>query len=231
MNISLQPPRFTAIIGIALLFQAEAWAAGNGGSITIASRESLTVAQLLESGQPLPPQTHALSLTVAYFPAAGWQRETVIAAARKGSAILAQCGVRLTALELVALDGTRFFQTFQTTRARELAHRLPLRRPTIYFVADTLQRPAFDAEAIGHGNSRTRPELAHTVWITRGARDLDLVVAHEVTHVLMDSGEHSEVPGNLMRDETRPENVNLDESQCARLRRSGAAYGLLFPQS
>lgn len=100
-------------------------------------------------------------------------------------------------------------------------------RPTVYFVADTLQRPAFEAEAIGRSNSRTRPEIADTVWITRAARDPGIVLAHELAHVLMDSGEHVEEHGNLMNAETAAHNTRLRAEQCARLRDTATANGLL----
>ena len=89
---------------------------------------------------------------------------------------------------------------------------------------------AFDAEAIGRGNSQTRPELRDTVWITRGTRDLGIAMTHEIVHVLMDSGEHSEEPDNLMRDETAPGNSRLTPAQCARLLEAGTANGLLGPR-
>jgi hypothetical protein len=53
------------------------------------------------------------------------------------------------------------------------------------------------------------------------------VLAHELAHVLMDSGAHSEEPGNLMRDETMPGNTRLSSAQCAKLRETGTASGLL----
>ena len=68
--------------------------------------------------------------------------------------------------------------------ARELARTLRHQAPAVYFVDDTRQDPAFDAEAIGRGNSR-------------------------------------------MRDETALENTRLSEAQCARLRETGPATGLL----
>jgi hypothetical protein len=190
----------------------------------------LTGPQLIESSQALPGGTYDLTLTIAYFPEAGWRQDTVVAATRRGAAILAPCAIRLAALEIVALEGDRYFQDFRTPAARELAQRIPLSRPTVYFVADTLQRPAFDAEAIGRSNSRTLPEIADTVWITRGARDLELVLAHELVHVLMDSGEHSTLPGNLMREDTAPHNSSLTATQCERLRQSAIAHGLLVPR-
>ncbi len=112
----------------------------------------------------------------------------------------------------------------------ELARRTRLARPAVFFVADTRNEPAFDAEAIGRGNSRSRPEMTDTVWITAGTRDLAIVFAHELVHVIADSGEHSDLPGNLMREETAPESTALTASQCRRLTETGAANGLLQPK-
>jgi hypothetical protein len=94
-------------------------------------------------------------------------------------------------------------------------------------VVDTRNQPAFDAEAIGRGNSAMRPELADTVWIAYGTRDLSLALAHELVHVLSDSGEHSNEPGNLMRAETSSANARLTGEQCERLRARGQAKALL----
>jgi hypothetical protein len=116
---------------------------------------------------------------------------------------------------------------FSTSAARELARAHPVARPTLYLVRDTKSRPAFDAEAIGRGNSKTRPEVADTVWMTAASRDPGVALAHELAHVLMDSGEHSDEEGNLMRDETSARNKRLTPGQCARLRDTGKANGLL----
>ena len=100
-------------------------------------------------------------------------------------------------------------------------------RPAIYFVEDTLNRPAFDAEAIGRANSGNRPELADTIWVAAGTRDLHVALAHELFHVLEDSGAHSDEPNNLMRPETTPENTRLTDSQCAQMRATAERNGLL----
>ena len=173
--------------------------------------------------------THALHLALAYFPDAGWSPQAVIASARTAAEVFARCDIVVTALELHRMEGGAHYRYYATARSRELARSIPLPRPAVYFVADTLQRPAFDAEAVGRANSRTRPELADTVWITRAARDVGIVLAHELAHVLMDSGEHVDAPGNLMRDETHPHNTRLDARQCARLRDTGTAHRLLAP--
>lgn len=180
----------------------------------------------------LPAQAQeplALRLTLVHFAGGGWQEAEIVAAATQASKILEQCGLVSGGLELKRIDVEPRFRLFHTPTSRELARSLQLRTPAIYFVEGTRQQPAFDAEAIGRGNSRSRPELRDTVWVMRGARDLPLVLAHEIAHVLMDTGEHSEEPGNLMRDETAPQNTRLTDAQCVRLRANGKANGLLSP--
>lgn len=179
----------------------------------------------------MPPRnaTHEIRLTLAYFAESGWQRHTLLAIAGRAAAILAQCGASLTQLEIARISAPLRYQYFATPIARELVRALHLPKPTVYFVTDTRHQPAFDAEAIGRGNSKSRPELADTVWITRAARDPDIVLAHELAHVLMDSGEHIEEQNNLMRTETTVENTLLNPTQCERLRTTGAGNGLLHP--
>ena len=173
------------------------------------------------------PSVRELRLALALLEGTGWTAETVLAAAKESARILGQCGVALKAVELVRVAAPVRYHDFQTVLSRDLAATLQLRNPAVYFVAGTRQRPAFDAEAIGRGNSGTRPELRDTVWVTRGTRDLGIVLAHELAHVLMDSGEHTDEPDNLMRDETASGNTRLSPAQCARLRETGIANGLL----
>jgi Zn-dependent protease with chaperone function len=179
----------------------------------------------------LPLQAQAplvLRLTLVQFAGGSWQEHEIEAAAAQAARILGQCGIVPGATTLVRADVEARFRLFHTPTSRELARHLRPGTPAIYFVDGTRQNPAFDAEAIGRGNSRSRPELRDTVWVVRGARDLDVVLAHELAHVLMDSGEHSQEPGNLMREETTPENTRLSNAQCSRLRETGFANGLLL---
>jgi len=181
----------------------------------------------------LPLQAQAplvLRLTLVHFAGGSWQAHEIEAAAAQASKILGQCGIVPGGSALVRADVEARFRTFHTPTSRELARDLRPGTPAIYFVDGTRQSPAFDAEAIGRGNSRTRPELRDTVWVTRGTRDLGIAVTHELAHVLMDSGEHTDEPGNLMRDETAPGNIRLSAAQCARLRETGTANGLLSPR-
>lgn len=169
-----------------------------------------------------------MRLTLAIKSGTGWRAEEVLEAAKRAAGILAQCAIR-TSIDLYEIDGPKRYRSLFTPVSRELARRLALPKPTVFFVADTLNRPAFDAEAIGRGNSRTRPEMADTVWIASGARDLPVVIAHELAHVLADSGEHSNEAENLMREETTQDGTRLTSAQCNAIVATASANGLLRP--
>jgi hypothetical protein len=171
--------------------------------------------------------THGLTLHAYLFRGSRWTVDEVSHAITTGIALLGQCGIALTAAELHAIDAPRRYHDYQTPLSRELVRAIRVSRPAVFFVEDTKNAPAFDAEAIGSSNARTRPELANTVWIAYGARDLAYVIAHEMVHVLADSGAHSTEPRNLMRDETAPDNDRLSTAQCDLMRSRGAANGLL----
>lgn len=169
--------------------------------------------------------THLLELRAVNLD--DWPDAEINSAMRTAAEILGQCGVHLSRIDLLRVSAPESHRHFETPRSRELAGALELPRPAVFFTAGTRQVPAFDAEAIGRGNSRSRPELRDTVWIARGARDLGLVVAHELAHVLMDSGEHDLSPENLMAPFTSPQNTRLTAAQCARLTTTGQRHGLL----
>lgn len=168
---------------------------------------------------------HTLSLVLANI--GGWNDAEITEAATLAAGILAQCGLHISKAELLRIRVPDSHRDYHTPRSRELAGMLDLAKPTVYFAAGTRQRPAFDAEAIGRGNSGPRPELTDTVWIVRGARDPGIVIAHELAHVLMDSGEHDNTPGNLMAEDTTPDNTQLTAAQCARITATARRNGLL----
>ncbi|NBP94495.1 MAG: hypothetical protein EBU28_03730 [Gammaproteobacteria bacterium] len=85
----------------------------------------------------------------------------------------------------------------------------------------------FDAVTFGTSNSRSRPALRFSVWITEMSRDPHIALAHELVHVLLDDGTHVYTSGNLMRSDTSSENVNLTEGQCALMRQRGRDNRLL----
>jgi hypothetical protein len=176
-----------------------------------------------------PPATQRLRLKMVMMRDAGWSAERILDATKQAARILAQCGIRTTLVELTEFDGPARYRYLDTPVSRELARRVRLAHPAIFFVSDTHNRPPFDAEAIGRGNSRSRREMTDTVWITAGTRDLPNVIAHELSHVLANSGEHPELPHNLMREESAPDSTLLTAAQCRRITENGAANGLLQP--
>ena len=191
--------------------------------ITVVDRASIAADHL---GTPTTA-THRLNLSVVHLEDSGWEPVRFLEILRQAARILSQCDIGVVGAEWVSLSTPPRFLDFSTPVARELAAAVPVRRPAIYLVRNTLNRPAFQAEAIGRGNSRTRPELTDTVWITVGTRDPGIALAHELAHVLMNSGEHSEEPDNLMRGETSGANTKLSVDQCERMRSTATENGLL----
>lgn len=171
--------------------------------------------------------SHGLRLALYLFRGSRWSPQEIAAAVTESGQLLAQCGVALSAADLHVLQAPNRFHLYATSVSRELLRRLPVRKPAIFFVDDTRNDPPFDAEAIGRANSASRPELADTVWVAHGTRDLPRALAHELVHLLSDSGEHSDAPGNLMRPDTSPATVRLAPAQCERMRAYGTANGLL----
>jgi hypothetical protein len=171
--------------------------------------------------------THTLTVHVYNFAGTRWRSDEIAGALPKAAELLSQCSIALDRVDLYGLDAAPRYRYYYTPVSRELARAIDARKPAIFFVEDTRNNPAFDAEAIGLANAKRRPELANTVWIAYGTRDLAHAIAHEIVHVLSDSGAHSSDPGNLMRDETSPSNAALTAEQCRLARTRGEANGLL----
>jgi hypothetical protein len=213
---------FRAVLCAALLWLASPLIADDIREVHV---RTLPAAQL----PAMNSTTHELRIAAYWFKNGKWTDADVVPALMQSAALLGQCGIKLAHANLRVIEAPRRFHFYATAVSRELLRRLQVAKPALFFVDDTLNRPAFDAEAIGRANSTTRPELVNTVWIAHGARDLPQALAHELVHVLSDSGEHSAETGNLMRVETSPANTQLTEAQCTRMRTQGVAHGLLQP--
>jgi hypothetical protein len=188
---------------------------------------SWTVANRDLDASEIRPARYRLHLEMAVVSGTRWAPEVILDAAKRAIDILAQCDIRGGLVRLHEFNGPQRYRYFLTPHSREFARRSGLAKPAIFFVEDTLQRPAFDAEAIGRANARTRPEMTDTVWVTASIRDLPIALAHELVHVLTDSGEHSNAPENLMRDDTAPGNTRLTPEQCSNIVATGQGNGLL----
>jgi hypothetical protein len=192
-------------------------------SITIVETRAIPPLELALA----PGATHELALHAYSFRGTRWKAEEIVSAVVESAKRLTQCGISLAAADVNVIDAPRRFHDYYTPLSRQLLRRISAEKPAIFFVEDTRNHPAFDAEAIGLANAHPRPELVNTVWVGYGARDVAHAVAHELVHVLSNSGDHSNEPGNLMRTETAPENTRLTEAQCQLIRSRGEANGLL----
>lgn len=191
------------------------------------ARHTLHADELYTSDNRASAGAHILTPTLVRFEDSGWTRDTLRRHAGRMAAILAQCDIFIPRMDVRVLEGPVVYRYFHDAIARDLVRQVPLSKPTLYFVRDTLQVDAYDAEAIGKSNSTTRPQLRDTIWITEGTSHPGIALAHELAHVLMDSGRHVEAPNNLMRAETAAANTGLTMEQCETLVVKGRTNGLL----
>jgi hypothetical protein len=86
---------------------------------------------------------------------------------------------------------------------------------------------AYLGEAFGLGNTRMRPWLANSVWLMLDIEDAGIALAHELYHVIANSGAHVEGVANLMQPRTRPESLALTAEQCRLAQVNGIGNQLL----
>ena len=183
----------------------------------------------LYSDGSAPPHAHAVALDIVILSGAGWPIPEIHRAVTRAAEILAQCEVSVDRARLRIVEAPRRFRYLDDAWSARLVRRLDPVRPAVFFVEETLREPAFEAEAFGQANSRHNPGMRDTVWMTRAATDLGVVLAHELFHVLADLGEHDTDPSNLMYERTSGSNVRLHDWQCERLRKVATAFGLAIP--
>ena len=205
-------------------------AASASAKAQVADRGIVTVLSRTQIVLTRPAARFGFQLTAVVLEDSGWTFDQAINGLNAALALLRQCEIGASALTSLTVRTAPPFRDLYTPASRHLAAVLGPRRPAIFFVAQSGNQPAFDAEAFGAGNTYTRPELRNTVWVTRAAADLPQTIAHELFHVLANSGSHSEDPDNLMRADTAPQRTRLEPEQCAALIRSGLESGLLTPQ-
>ena len=177
-----------------------------------------------------PSHTHTIDLDVVILGGAGWRIPEIHRAVGRAAEILGQCEVSFVRTRVRMVEAPRRFRYLDDTWSRQLVKRLAPARPAVFFVEETLRKPAFEAEAFGQGNTRHMRAMRDTVWITRAAKEAaGVVLAHELFHVLADLGRHETDPGNLMHERTDGRNTRLHDWQCERLRKVATAFGLAEP--
>ena len=207
---------------------AASWAGrAQGSDAPLPEIRSWTLAKRDLEPSPTRPLAYGLRLELAMVSGTRWAPGLILDSVKRAAKILAQCGIRIELARLHEFDGPPRYRYLSTPDSREFARRAGLPRPAIFFVDDTRMEPAFEAEAIGRANARSRPEMTDTVWITSGTRDLPVALAHELVHVLANSGDHSSMPDNLMRELTTPFNTRIARDQCSAIVSTAQANGLI----
>ncbi len=92
----------------------------------------------------------------------------------------------------------------------------------------TLMLTPFDGEAFGRANTRRRPWVQDSVWLMDGIEDAGIALAHELYHVLTNSGEHNQIANNLMQARTSQGSTVLEPTQCEAAIRTAEKNQLLF---
>ncbi|MCB1775536.1 MAG: hypothetical protein KDI88_18120 [Gammaproteobacteria bacterium] len=181
------------------------------------------------SGTPTP--THVFRPVTVIVANSGWEHATVHAALDTTARILRQCGIHTPEIPIHLIDGPERYRYYLQDLAVELVRESELEKPTVYLQYETLKKVPYDAVSYGRVNSQRHPELADTVWVTRQIPHPGIGMAHELVHVLMNSGQHVEDRSNLMHEQTSGDNWRLTPDQCETLTSVGEAHGLLKRKS
>jgi hypothetical protein len=147
-----------------------------------------------------------------------WSEEDVLEVLSESHTILNQCNIAFDSVVIKRLILEDYLKDLETGRSRTVMDMVgrsgPNRNAAVFFAQDTRMNQPFDAEAFGQGNTRSRPWLTDSVWLTWALRDRGIALAHELVHILVNSGQHSTVSGNLMLARTTGDNRNLETAQC-----------------
>ena len=160
-----------------------------------------------------------------------WTTQKIKSAIDQVNTIYAQCGFAIGAKQLFRVEGASYISNLSPGNAltlqRHLEEKLVPDAATIFFATDTDMQVKFDAEAFGRANTGNRPWMQNTVWISSVTPDTGNAIAHELFHVLANSGQHSNEEGNLMQQRTSPENTRLSEEQCHAAVTTATSFNLI----
>jgi hypothetical protein len=156
-----------------------------------------------------------------------WTHQRIEQAVQTAYDILAQCDIAPVDVSIHSIIGDDYLRELSTGSARTLLEATATTDTTVIFARDTRMQEAFSGEAFGPGNTRSRPWLANSVWLMPDIKDAGIALAHELFHVIANSGEHIEGSGNLMQSRTHAESLTLSPEQCERARVTGVTNRLL----
>ena len=198
--------------------------ASNASNESNESNESSTGTSI-DSAVSLPLQVLVLD--------SGWQTEEIVRILQESATILSQCRIGFSDTEIQTVQAPAYLRDLSTGGAKTLLDAVRLsgdkRKLTVVFAHDTQMSTPFDAEAFGRGNTRNRSWLTDSVWLTLALKDRAIALAHELFHVLVNSGEHSRVEGSLMLARTSGNNTRLTLEECDMARQRALELGLVEP--
>ncbi|MFK7995367.1 MAG: S8/S53 family peptidase [Granulosicoccus sp.] len=160
-----------------------------------------------------------------------WQSPQITQLLDDTESILEQCNIAFRDTTVSFVQSPDYLRDLETGSARTLMDAVRSsgadRKLTVVLARDTRMSTPFDAEAFGRGNTRNRPWLTDSVWLTLALQDQEIALAHELFHVLANSGDHSNSPGSLMLARTTGSNTRLTNGECQVARERALELGLL----
>jgi hypothetical protein len=177
---------------------------------------------------PTIPTAYQLALDILVLDPT-WEYRRIEQTVRKAYDLLAQCGVSAGTTSIYAIQGEDYLRDLSTGGAHTLFKSVDSQRLKVVFARDTRMQQAFSGEAFGAGNTRSRPWLRNSVWLMLDIEDVAIALAHELFHVIANSGEHVEASDNLMQSRTHAGNTRLTPEQCQLAISYGLANHLLQP--
>jgi len=178
----------------------------------------------IEQQEKLPGFRLALDILVLD---PNWTHARIEAAVQRAFDLLAQCDIGAGEISIHTIDGDDYLRDLSTGSARSLMEATATPDTRVVFARDTKMQVAYTGEAFGLGNTPTRPWLTNSVWLMPDIEDEGIALAHELFHVIANSGEHIEASENLMQSRTDAKALMLTPRQCRRAQMSGVANQLL----
>jgi len=217
------PSRYDPDLGIFLILMRNP----RSGKVANTEQNTYTAEQLFGASLGDHNYKYSLKPTAVFFTGTNWTENDIRRIFNHAAEILSQCDIFISHLVVLVLEGPVELKNFSDQRGIEIVQLIPLRRPTINFVKRSLQEEAYQAEAIGKSNSKRRPELRYTIWVTEGIEYPSIGLTHTLAQILMDEKGHVNELGNVMQPTTSPNNVRFTNVQCEKITSVGGQNGLL----
>src|SRR5216684_2094650 len=208
-----------AFMPLVLLFPARA------NEIELFGRSEVAVE--VKHRAPAHRRTYEFRPTLILIDDSGWTQKLLIDASTYSTEILSQCGIGVPAINLITLKTSEKYKHPGRSQRVVLARSVfPAAKPLVFFI-----RSAGDVmnDAFSFGRSNTKSaELKDTVWVKNALTDIaGVALAHELVHILSNSGEHINEPNNLMNEDADTITVKLKPDQCNNIIKRGIENGFL----